>query len=105
MVQQIEQAPGRIDGHDKVSGRAAYTEDLPLPYGVAYCAILRSPLSHARIISIDSSQAERVPGVITVLTQQHLEGMDPYLRTGGFGGGPQATRPFIAVDKVRYDGE
>ena len=106
MQQQLEQPVGqRVDGYDKVTGRAAYTEDLPLPYGVAYCSILRSPFSHASIVSIDASAAERLPGVIAVLTRDCLEGMDPYMHTGGFGGGPQATRPFIAVEKVRYDGE
>jgi CO/xanthine dehydrogenase Mo-binding subunit len=105
MVIEAEPAVGRIDGYEKVSGRAQYTEDLPLPYGTAFCAILASPYSHALIRSIDASKAESLPGVIAVLTREHLDGMDPYLRSGGFGGGPQALRPFIAIEKVRYDGE
>jgi CO/xanthine dehydrogenase Mo-binding subunit len=95
----------RVDGYEKVTGRAPYTEDLPVPFGTAYCAILRSPFSHALIKSIDGSRAERLAGVLAVLTREQPEGMDPYMHTPGFGGGPQATRPFVAVEKVRYDGE
>src|SRR5713226_1753620 len=105
MLEPDPNAGGRVDGYEKVTGRASYTEDLALPYGVAYCAILRSPLSHARIRSIDSAKAERVPGVLAVLTRDHLDGMDPYLPTGGRGGGVAANHPFIAIDKVCYDGE
>jgi CO/xanthine dehydrogenase Mo-binding subunit len=105
MVLEAEPVVGRVDGYEKVTGRAQYTEDLPLPYGTACCAILASPYAHANIRSIDASKAERLPGVIAVLTREHLGGMDPYLRSGGFGGGPQALRPFIAIEKVRYNGE
>ena len=103
-----EDAPvTRVDAYDKVTGRASYTEDLATPTGVAYCAILSSPYSHARIRSIDASAAGRVPGVLAVLTRDHLEGIDPYIRIGahpGFGGVPP-NHPFIAVEKVRFDGE
>ena len=95
----------RIDAYDKVTGRALYTEDLPLPYGVAYCAILGSPHSHARIRSINTEKAERLPGVLAVLTRDHLDGMDPYIRGAGFGGNVPANQSFIAIDKVRYDGD
>lgn len=105
-MQNLASAAGpRIDGYEKVTGRADYTDDLPLPFGVAHCAVLPSPYSHARILSIDASKAEQVPGVLAVLTREHLGGMDPYLHGAGSGGGPQAERPFIATDKVRYDGE
>src|SRR6266852_4588384 len=98
-MQETAAATGqRVDGYEKVTGRAAYTEDLPLPYGVTHCAILGSPYSHAAIRSIDSSRAEHVPGVVAVLTREKLAGMDPYMHTGGFGGGPQATRPFIGIE-------
>ena len=92
----------RIDIKDKTTGKAIFTEDLPLPTGTAYCAILGSPYSHARILSIDTGNAERLPGVLAILTRKHLKGMDPYLHR-------QSSIPvnmtFIAVDKVRYDGE
>ena len=97
--------PPRVDAREKVSGQAIYTEDLPLPYGTAYCAILRSPYSHARIHSINAEEAERLPGVLAVLTRETLGGMDPYRHRPGFGGDVPINETFIAVDKVRYDGE
>jgi len=52
----------RLDGPDKVSGRAKYTFDLNRP-GMLFGKVLRSPHAHAKIVSIDLSVAERMPGV------------------------------------------
>ena len=51
----------RLDAPDKVSGRAKYTYDINRP-GMLYGKIIRSPLAHARIVSIDTSEAEKAPG-------------------------------------------
>jgi xanthine dehydrogenase YagR molybdenum-binding subunit len=51
----------RLDGPDKVSGKAKYTFDIKRP-GMLYARAVRSPFPHARIVSIDFSAAERVPG-------------------------------------------
>jgi len=56
----------RIDLREKVSGQAQYIEDLPDLPQTAYGATLLSPYSHARILSIDSSEAEGCPGVLAV---------------------------------------
>jgi len=105
MVAIDSSAETRIDGYDKVTGRAVYTEDIALPFGTLHCAVLASPYSHALIRSIDASAAERLPGVCAVLTREHLQGMDPVVQSEVFGGGAPLSKPFIAVDKVRYDGE
>ncbi len=55
-----------IDGPLKVTGRAEYTDDLRRP-GQLVGRILRSPYAHARILSIDTAAAERMPGVHAVL--------------------------------------
>jgi xanthine dehydrogenase YagR molybdenum-binding subunit len=52
----------RVDGYDKVTGRAKYTFDINLP-GMLFGAILRSPHAKAKILSIDLSKAEAMPGV------------------------------------------
>ncbi len=57
----------RVEGADKVTGRAKYTYDIQLP-GMLYGKILRSPYPHARIRSIDASEAEKMPGVKAVIT-------------------------------------
>ncbi len=59
--------PIRHDGADKVTGRAVYGADVRLN-GTVYGRILRSPHAHARIKSIDTSAAERLPGVVAVAT-------------------------------------
>jgi CO/xanthine dehydrogenase Mo-binding subunit len=61
----------RVDGAERVSGKAQYTADIQLP-GMLYGKILRSPHAHARIAKIDTRRAERVPGVRAVLTFQNI---------------------------------
>jgi xanthine dehydrogenase YagR molybdenum-binding subunit len=56
----------RLDGPDKVSGRARYTYDINRP-GMIFGKMVRSPLPHARIVSIDTAAAEKAPGVKAVL--------------------------------------
>src|SRR5512138_3423575 len=56
----------RVDGPVKVSGRAKYTYDAN-PKGLLAGALLRSPHAHAKITSIDTSAAERMPGVKAVV--------------------------------------
>ena len=104
MVTTDSVALPRIDAREKVTGQAVYTEDLPLPFGAAYCATLGSPYSHARIRSVDAEKAERLPGVLAVLTREHLEGMDPHVNVRGRALG-DFNQTFIAIDKVRYEGE
>jgi len=55
----------RVDGPDKVSGRAKYTYDLNRP-GLLYGKIVRSAHAHAKVVSIDTSAAEALPGVKAV---------------------------------------
>ena len=57
----------RQDLPDKLTGRAKFTSDIKLP-GMLFGKILRSPYPHARILSVDSSKAEAMPGVHAVVT-------------------------------------
>ena len=59
--------PIRHDGYDKVVGKARFAADLNLP-GQMHGVFLRSPHGHARIVSIDTSAAEAMPGVKAVVT-------------------------------------
>ncbi|MEE8449729.1 MAG: xanthine dehydrogenase family protein molybdopterin-binding subunit [Thermodesulfobacteriota bacterium] len=69
----------RVDGFDKVTGKAVYGTDIKLPR-MLVGKILRSPLPHARILHIDTSLAKRLPGVKAVLT-----GLDtPQIKFGFF---------------------
>jgi CO/xanthine dehydrogenase Mo-binding subunit len=61
----------RLGLAEKVQGRARYTADLKRP-GMLYGRVLRSPHAHARIVHLDTSEAERIPGVHAVLTHQDV---------------------------------
>jgi xanthine dehydrogenase YagR molybdenum-binding subunit len=56
----------RLDGPDKVTGRARYTFDINRP-GMLYGRIVRSPHPHARIVSVDMTAAQKAPGVKATL--------------------------------------
>src|SRR5437773_239712 len=61
----------RVDGGAKVTGQAVYADDVVLPRTVQ-CKCLRSPHPHARIVSVDTSAARRIPGVKAVITGADL---------------------------------
>lgn len=63
----------RLDGHLKVTGAARYTADVRLP-GMLFASVVGAPVPHARIRSIDTSAAERAPGVRAVHVLESLMG-------------------------------
>ena len=67
----------RVEGAEKVTGRAQYSYDMQLS-GQLYARVLRSPYPHARIISIDTSQAEALRGVHAVLTMANVTDVEWY---------------------------
>ena len=56
----------RLDGPEKVTGRAKYTFDIKRP-GMLYARVVRSPHPHARVVSVDLAAARRAPGVKTAI--------------------------------------
>ncbi len=69
-----QKAPRRIDGLAKASGQADYTMDIQLP-GMLYMRLLMSPYAHAKILKMDTSKAEKLPGVRQVLRYDDPEVM------------------------------
>src|SRR3990172_8091014 len=63
----VGQPMKRVEDPLLLTGRAEMVDDVELP-GMLHCAILRSPHAHARIKGIDVSEAEKLPGVVAVLT-------------------------------------
>ncbi len=61
----------RLDGSAKVRGQAVYADDIALPR-MLHCKILRAQAPHARILSIDTSAARRLPGVVAIITGRDL---------------------------------
>lgn len=95
----------RSDTLGKVTGKTAYTEDLPNLHGLVYAAMLSSPHAHARIRSIDASKALRTPGVLAVLDRDNLEGIHPVRELPRNLWKLPDDQPFMAIDKVRFEGE
>jgi CO/xanthine dehydrogenase Mo-binding subunit len=87
---------GRIDGELKIGGRMLFAADVPVPDAL-HAAVLRSPYPHARIEAIDTSAAERLPGVRGVLVGRDVA----ELRYGRL----VRDVPLLAVGKARFVGE
>ncbi|WP_424932739.1 molybdopterin-dependent oxidoreductase [Amaricoccus macauensis] len=87
----------RLDAPSKVTGRLKYAADMKLP-DMLQMQVLRSPHAHARIVSIDKSEAEAMDGVECVITADDVPGKD------GFGVFVH-DQPIMARGKVRHVGE
>ena len=70
----VGKRPLRPDGVDKVTGKARFGADMNLP-GMLHGKVLRSPHAHAKLKSIDTSNAERLPGVKAVVTRADFKDM------------------------------
>ena len=90
----------KIDGEEKVTGKAVFSGDISMP-GMLYCKFVRSPYPHAKILSIDTSEAEKLPGVKAITTGED------YVNTLGCVEIDQATadKMPLCTDKVRYIGD
>ena len=94
---QIGRPLRKIEGLDKATGVAVYTDDIALP-GMLHAKTLRSPHPHARIVSIDTSDAKALQGVHAVITGADLPityGVLPWTQD----------ETALAVDKVRFVGD
>jgi len=97
----VGKSVNRADATQKVTGRALYVGNIELP-GMLHVAVLRSPHPHARIVRVDKSRAQLLPGVATVLTGAEvvsMPGVDPYF-------GPAfRDQPVLAIDRVLHVGD
>jgi CO/xanthine dehydrogenase Mo-binding subunit len=97
----------RHDAWDKAFGITSYAADFSMP-GMLYAKVLRSPHPSARILSIDTSRAEKLPGVKTVLTAKDVprnESVTRFGQTHTVGGGFEGLYRVLAEKKVHYVGE
>ena len=85
----------RVDGVKKVTGQAKYVDDIRMSR-MLYAQVKRSPYAHAKILSIDTSEAEKLPGVKSVITG------DYYKKRGGL---YLEDKNFLAVGTAKYRGE
>src|SRR4029077_16216334 len=89
----------RVDGVDKVTGNAKYVADLSIS-GMIEGKFLRSPYAHARIRSINTAEAEAMPGVVAVLTSKDLTDIGPYI-----GRGKNKNQPVIPLARGIFAGQ
>ena len=95
--------PVRHDGVDKVTGRAVYGADVKVP-GLIWGEVLRSTEVHAKIKSIDTSAAEKFPGVIAVMTHDDLATPGRDTTRNGLNDVDREFFNIMAKDKVMYKG-
>jgi xanthine dehydrogenase YagR molybdenum-binding subunit len=99
-LQYIGKGPERWDGFAKVTGRARYTADVQLP-GMLYARFVNATIPHGRVLSIDTSEAERHPGVKGVHVIERVLGeavlRDPLLEQTRYPVVRYAGQPIAAV--------
>src|SRR5437660_5589819 len=91
-----------------LTGAGRYVDDIKLP-GMLHAAFVRSPMAHARVLSVDVSAARALPGVVAALTGADLEAMtapgpDALMALMGWAG-PTPEFTLLATDKVRFVGD
>ncbi len=105
----VGQSLKRFEDHRLLGGGSSYVDDMNLP-GLLHAAVLRSPHAHARIRSIDTSPASRLPGVVAVFTADDFAGVVETL-PARYSGGADADQlkppphPVLADGKVGYVGQ
>jgi CO/xanthine dehydrogenase Mo-binding subunit len=97
---QIGRSVPRLEGREKVTGRAEYTHTMRIP-GMLHAKVFRSTVAHGKIESVDTRAAQNTPGVLHVVTIDDVKRViaDPYY-------GPAFhDQPILADGKVRFVGE
>jgi CO/xanthine dehydrogenase Mo-binding subunit len=98
LLTQVGRSAPRKDAREKLRGQAEFVGDLVVPR-MLHGKVLRSALAHARVVSVDTREAESMPGVVCVLTGSDLVDLD------GYWGHAIKDRPIVAFDRVRFAGE
>src|SRR5579871_6406290 len=98
----VGQSVKRRDGIGHVTGQTQYVDDVSYP-GMLWLKMVRSPVSRGRILGVDTSRAERLPGVVAVVTAQDVPN-NWYTILCLIGVGPN-DEPVLAHEEVMYEGE
>jgi carbon-monoxide dehydrogenase large subunit len=90
-----------------ITGRTRWTDNIVLP-GLLHMAVLRSPMAHARIVKIDTTEARSMPGVVAVFTATDLDPDGAIALPNAWPITPDMKhprRPILAADTVNFAGE
>lgn len=97
----------RNDGFDKATGLGQFTMDVSMPH-MLYARVLRSPYAHAKVVKIDTSAAEALPGVVTVCTFENTTNK-PFNTSATMVTTPRPSEPVrdqtIFTDEPKYIGD
>jgi xanthine dehydrogenase YagR molybdenum-binding subunit len=94
----------RVDGPDKVSGLAKYTSDFHFP-GVLYAVPVAATIANGRLLKLDTSEAEKMPGVRAIFHRANIGKIFRSTVGPGFKGICEERRPPFEDDVVRYYGQ
>src|SRR5437879_4868617 len=100
----VGQAMKRKEDPRLVSGTSTYVDDVVLP-GMLYMAVIRSIHAHARIKRVDTSRAQKLPGVVAVVTGEEVAHCGPIPCAASLPNMKRALRHLLAMNKVRFVGE
>ena len=87
----------RVDAYGKLTGTALYAGDVSFP-GMLHLKVLRSDRPHAKILKIQTEEAEKHPGVVAVFTSKDIPGTNRI-------GGEKKDQPVLCDDRVRFVGD
>ncbi len=107
----VNQSVDRVEDNRLVTGAGQYTDDITVE-GQLYAYMLRSPIAHAKILSLDIEDARQAPGVVDIITGQELSAakanelpcMIPLKNRDGSNRADPG-HPVLATDEVRYVGD
>ncbi len=87
-----------IDSHSHVRGESVYLDDIPLVEGTLFACVFDSAIAHGKLNSIDTSEADRIEGVVRVITAKDLIGENQI-------GGIVPDEPLLADGEVHFVGQ
>ncbi|MCP4437709.1 MAG: molybdopterin-dependent oxidoreductase [Aureispira sp.] len=87
-----------IDSYTHVRGESIYVDDLPILGGTLFGVIFDSPVAHAKILKLDTSEAEKMPGVKHIITYKDIPGENQI-------GGIFPDEPSLAEGEVHFKGQ
>lgn len=88
---------GNLDSYTHTRGESIYLDDIPTLHGTLYGAVFASPVAHGKILQLDITKAEVMPGVIRIFTSKDIPGKNQI-------GGIVPDEPLMAEDKVHFNG-
>lgn len=86
-----------IDSYTHVRGESIYLDDIPLQAGTLFAAVFDSPVAHGKIIKLDTSEAEKINGVVRIFTAKDIPGENQI-------GGIVPDEELLASDHVHFCG-